>query len=643
MQFGKSLYGLITVLIIVVGVMPIYLFSSDTYSTLISVQTLAAVNLLSWAFVLLFFVSKSHARDALAKRAEMLGIDPTLKSYDILFKEILFEIKRKNESLSINLVHQRVSSPDELSTALEKIASRSYELLDATSAELALFEEGSGLYHSAILIGRPFRTEAQSMLSSARTESEPEHSPDIIIQPIIFAGSVLGTLRVALENGKIPSSADREIVNLLALQAGLALMNAEYSKQLLKMNRSSEEMIKARTGFLANLSHEIRGPLGIMLNAVELILEGICGAVTEEQSKTLGMIQSNGKHLLELINDVLDYSKVESGKIHPKRIEILLDPILKEISTIIRSQAIEKGHKLNYIKNDEALAIHCDKRHLRQMLINLLTNAVKYTPEGGVIDLSVERVPGNRIRINVNDSGIGISAEDRSKVFAPFERIEDSYAMAQVGTGLGMPLTQRLAEVNGGKIDFTSEYGKGSNFWLDFPAIEPPKFTEEKKEERIQIDGKGDLVLLVEKDEGERDMITKYLSKMGYEVIAVTNKSDAKGVLVDRIASVIVVDSNISDNPQENVVDFVRSNPNLSSLPVIMLTSKAFVADIKRYIKEGVDRCLVKPVPLQELAQICRNLIDGNKTINLTDVEVEAKDGKEFPLLKATDTSEISH
>jgi len=643
-MFGRSTYGLLSALIILVGVGPLFLISAtDQSSPLLTPQTLAAINLVAWAFILLLVVSKLQSRDSLAKKAKSLGIDPSLKSFDQILKDVLFEIKRKNESLSINLIHGKISNPEELTTALEKIVSRAYELLTASSAELALFEEGSGLYHSAFLLGRPFKTEAQSMLTNAMTEKEGHEAPDIIVQPVIFAGSVLGTLRVALKFGNIPTTADRDIVNLLALQAGLALMNSEYNKQLLKMNRSSEDMTKARTGFLANLSHEIRGPLGIMLNAVELILEGICGAVSDEQIKTLGMIQTNGKHLLELINDVLDYSKVESGKLHPKRIDILLDPLLKEITTIIRSQAIEKGHKLNYHKSEELLAISCDKRHLRQMLINLLTNAVKYTPEGGVIDVSVERTPGNRIKINVKDSGIGIAQSDREKVFAPFERIENSYALAQVGTGLGMPLTRRLAEVNGGKIDFSSEEGKGSTFWLDFQTIDAPKEQKEEKVEKIQVQGHGNCVLLVEKDIGEREMIGKYLSKLGFEVAAVSSKIDATAVLSERSIDVVVIDCNINDNPNDNKVDFIMVKNRTAPLPIIMLTSRAFVSDIKRYLKEGVDRCLVKPVPLQELAQICRNLIDGNVSTNLTDVEVEAKDSKDFTQLKPNDPSEIAH
>src|SRR5262249_18421399 len=157
----------------------------------------------------------------------------------------------------------------------------------------------------------------------------------------------------------------------------------------------------------------------------------------------------------------LDYAKVESGRITPKKVVVVVNELLQDLAGVIRSQAEAKGHKVVAKPGDEALAISCDRRHLRQMLINLLTNAVKDTPNGGRIEVWAERIAGNRIKIYVKDSGVGIDEKDRYKVFTAFERIENAYSMNQVGTGLGMPLTKRLAEVNNGSIDFDSKPGEG--------------------------------------------------------------------------------------------------------------------------------------------------------------------------------------
>jgi len=599
--------------------LPVYLILPSERASLFS-NALMGINGIGWSFVLVFIVLNQRWKFRLISRAEELGVDSRLKNTDEILEELLFELRRKFLSFSVNLIQGSVSSEKELSTILERIVAKVYELLGAVSAELALFDKTSGFYSNAFLVGRPFKKTAQAMLSDASSKYRASLDGEIVIQPIVFAGEVIGTLRAALPKGRMATNLDNEIVHLLALQAAVAVANENYTEQLIELKSSSDQMATARTGFLANLSHEIRGPLGIILNATELILEGICGVVSAEQQKTLGIVQSNGKHLLDLINDVLDYSKVESGKLLPKSTEILLQPFLKEMCTIIRSQAIEKGHRLNYLESSEELAISCDRRHLRQMMINLLTNAVKYTPKNGVIDVWAERVAFGKIRISVRDTGIGIQKQDRAKVFEAFERIDNEYAMSQLGTGLGMPLTKRLAEVNGGRIDFESEADKGSLFFIDFDSVVPPAFVAEKQESKVLIDGKGDHILVFQKNDGERELVSKYLSRHGFSVVAASTKTEASEFLAEKDIKLMVVDNNIIDSPQDDVIVSLRAGNTSKVTPLVLLTSKAFVSDIRRYLKEGVDRCLIKPVPLSEIALICRNLIDGTKVSSSFDL-----------------------
>lgn len=430
------------------------------------------LNFVAWSMVATFLLWRLETRKSLLSLARDLGIDTTRLPLERMLSRVLSEVERKNRSLSMNVLERRISSEKELSDTLEHVVELARQLLGAQSSELALYDPDTQLYHSSFVVGKPFRTSAQAMLSGAVEGRVEKSSPDVMVEPIAFAGSVLGSLRVALRSGEAPSQSDRQIMRLLALQSGLAIVNTRYTQQLIRLKAASEESIKAKTGFLANLSHELRGPLGIMLNAVELVLDGLCGSVTEEQAETLSMIRTNGEHLLELINDVLDYAKIESGKIVPHRSDILLHEILKDLCGVVRQQAEGKSHRLVYVPNDEALAISCDRRHFRQMMINLLTNAIKYTPDGGTIEVWAERIPGQKVRINVKDSGVGIEASERSKVFSAFERVENSYSLVQEGSGLGMPLTKRLAEVNGGQINFDSVPQQGSRFWLIFPSIQ---------------------------------------------------------------------------------------------------------------------------------------------------------------------------
>jgi len=578
------------------------------------------LNFAAWTLVVVYVQSRLNLNANLIKTARTLGIDTRFKSLDKLLEVVIRQVNRKNNSFSVNLLEQRISSKEELSRTLERIVMLAYKLFDAESAELALFDKGTGLYHSALVIGTPMRTSSQAMLSGAAEGSETESRPDVLVQPLAFAGAILGTIRIALKSGVAPALVDQEIMRLLAVQASLALINAQYTDELMKMKRASDESMKAKTGFLANLSHEIRAPLGIMMNAVELVLDGLCGPVNKDQVETLKMVHTNGEHLLELVNDVLDYAKVEAGRMQPQKVDIVVQDLLRDVCNVVRAQADSKNHKLICRADDDAIAISCDRRHARQMLINLLTNAIKYTPDCGIIEVWSERIPGKKVKLHVKDSGVGIDASEREKVFAPFQRLENSYSLTQVGTGLGMSLTRKLAEVNEGAIDFSSAAGQGSDFWLLFPAIEVGSAILEKVEPQpVVARGKGEVVLVLEKDEGERTMIVRYLSHNGFKVAAASSKHEALEIFRSRKVDVAVIDNSAADASQEDIIRAIRESPQGAALPIVLVSSRAFVFDIEKYLKSGIDRCLIKPVKLGELGQICRQLIDGTFTGEVID------------------------
>ena len=610
-------------LITMLAIGPLLLAAAPTFPFQISTEQLLLINAVGWTAAYLFVFSRHWIEKLLRDAAIELGIEHRFQALPALLSNVLREIRRKNASLSLNLVENPLATREELGRTLERVVGHAFKLLDAESAELALFDRDSGMYHSSLVQGKPFRKSAQAMLSGAAEGEPDEISPDVLVQPIAFAGSVLGTLRIGLKRGRLPAQGDREILQLLALQGGFAIINAQYTHELMRMKRSSEESVKAKTGFLANLSHEIRGPLGIMLNAVELVLDGLCGPVNDDQLQTLRMIQTNGQHLLELINDVLDYARAESGRVKPNPEEVLVDDLLKDLASVVRAQVDAKKQKFDYRASGDVMAISVDRRHMRQMLINLLTNAVKYTPEGGSLELWAERTRANRIRISVKDSGIGIEAKDRAKVFAAFERIENAYTAQQIGTGLGMPLTKRLCELNGGSIDFTSEPGKGSHFWMLFPAVEASlgRFSADEQE-KPHAKGRGEALLVIERDEGERGMLHRYLTHLGFQVVAAASKHEAEVLLQESTVALAIIDNNCVDRPDENLVTAMRESAKRKDLPVILLTSRAFAYDVEKYLKAGVDRCILKPVELRDLGHICRQLLDGTFTRGAIDEQL---------------------
>ncbi len=510
------------------------------------------------------------------------------------------------------------SASRELAGHLQRIVDVAERELDANAVEISLYDEVSDLWSQAFLKGVPRSCETQSMLVQAEGRQQESaldcRDEGVIVAPMLIAGHPFGALRVELQNGSKRNEKQEDLVQLLAMQGALRLIDARFTEELLRFRRASEESVRAKTGFLANLSHEIRGPLAIILNGVELLIEGLCGEISEQQKQTLLMIKTSGDHLLDLVNDVLDYAKVEAGKVTAKSIEIPVREILEDLSTVVRSQAVEKKHNLILENVDGNMGMVCDKRHARQMIINFLTNAVKYTPEGGTIVLSATRYAGDRVKISVKDNGIGIPDDQKEKVFAAFERVEDEYALKQMGTGLGMPLTRKLAEVNGGLAGFESEVGMGSTFWIVLPGCELSRteLTAENIEnaELLPPQGNGEAILIVDSDSSSRQMLSTYLERQGFTILEAQSNREVLRRIRDMPVRLAIIENDIPGQPGEEVVAMIRGVPGGGGIPIILLSAKAFIFDIERFLKLGVDRCLSKPISLSEIALTARRLID---------------------------------
>lgn len=632
-------------LIALCGIAPIaFLWSAGAGGTTAAVL-LSIANLLGWSIVGAALVMRGHLIRRLQERATKLGLPMGSDSLLSLHEKISQEQSRKSQALSIDLVESRITSKEELSRALEKIVSRTFKVLEAEAAELVLFDKESGGYHSSFVLGRPMaQSGAELVQGSLLDEALHATHPFIAVQPISFAGTVLGSLSVELRKGRVPSLSDKELLKVLALQGTLAIVNSRYNDELLRMKRSSEESVRAKTGFLANLSHELRGPLGIILNAVEVVLEGLCGQVSSEQADVLKMVRQSGQHLLELLNDVLDYAKTESGTIAPDRVAIPVDELLLDITTVLRSQAQQKNHSLNYKSTAQPLSIFCDRRHIRQMMINLLTNAIKYTPPNGQIEVWAERVPGNRVKISVKDNGIGIESAQKHRVFAPFERVESVYTLKQSGTGLGMPLTRRLAELNGGLCDFVSVVGQGSEFWLILPASEsgstPVGVATESQEGPM---GHGECIMLVGHNPEERSLLAKYLAHAGFEVSQAESSLQAIEQLRAGPPQLLLIGDDLPEGSEERFLQSVRAVPNAGSVPIVLLTSRAFSFDTERLLRLGVDRCLPKPIELPEMTKTIKETLRSRVARSESPPSSSAADASGLPKGERGPSDDLLH
>jgi signal transduction histidine kinase len=250
--------------------------------------------------------------------------------------------------------------------------------------------------------------------------------------------------------------------------------------------RAAEVASRAKTRFLANMSHELRTPLNAIIGFSELLEDQTFGSLDSKQNRYVSHILSSGRHLLRLINDVLDLAKVEAGHVRVELSEFDAAETLKDVQRMIKPLASGKSISLREDIEADALTIIADEPKFKQVMYNLLSNALKFTPRGGSVKVAAHRVGGASafqrvegdgsewLQVSVSDSGVGIRGEDQERIFGEFEQIDSSVAREQTGTGLGLALTRRLVELHGGRIWVESEgEGRGSTFVFGLPMARP--------------------------------------------------------------------------------------------------------------------------------------------------------------------------
>jgi signal transduction histidine kinase len=242
------------------------------------------------------------------------------------------------------------------------------------------------------------------------------------------------------------------------------------SERLGRLYHELEESNQHKSEFLANMSHELRTPLNAVIGFSEVLEQKMFGELNEKQMEYVQDIHASGRHLLSLINDILDLSKLDTNVLEVSRFN--LRATIEATLTLVRERAARHGLQINLTLDEGVGEITADERRVRQILLNLLSNAVKFTPDGGQIDISAAIVD-NAMQIFVRDTGVGIAEDDQEKIFDRFQQGKGNHAGKREGTGLGLTLVRKLAELHGGCIEVSSKLGEGSTFCLTLPLMEP--------------------------------------------------------------------------------------------------------------------------------------------------------------------------
>ena len=290
----------------------------------------------------------------------------------------------------------------------------------------------------------------------------------VLAVPLLLEQRIMGGLTVwRQESGAFAP----EVVNLLqtfATQSVLAIQNARLFREIEEKGRQLEAANRHKSEFLANVSHELRTPLNAVIGFSEVLLEKMFGELNEKQSEYVDDILSSGRHLLSLINDILDLSKIEAGRMELELTKFDLPSAVENALILVRERATRHGLKLERVVDERLGEFVGDERKVKQVLVNLLSNAVKFTPEGGQIRVNAVLGDGS-VEISVSDTGIGIAPQDQEMIFEEFRQAGTSYAQKREGTGLGLTLTRKFVEMHGGKIWVESELGKGATFTFTLP------------------------------------------------------------------------------------------------------------------------------------------------------------------------------
>jgi PAS domain S-box-containing protein len=434
-----------------------------------------------------------------------------------------------------------------------------------------------------------------------------------------------GKLTVVSYNASTFHDRDRRLQGVFAAARDMTELK-RFEQTLQQKNVELEGASRMKSEFLANMSHELRTPLNAIIGFSEVLRDGLMGELTEQQRGFIGDIFSSGKHLLSLINDILDLSKVEAGKMMLDLEPVQISSLFANSLSIVREKAATRHIHLNMVAPDTLGSIQADARKVKQIVYNLLSNAVKFTVEGGQVTLHASRVPRAEVgrlsgawrgrslpiadsafeeflKISVTDSGIGISPQGMEQLFRPFSQIDSGLARKFEGTGLGLAMVKLLAELHGGGVAVESAVGEGACFtvWLPLRGHEEVGLSEAVKPPaapRSSAPAGARVALVVEDDFKSAELIRVQLEAEGFVVLYAATAEAGLALAVKQPVSLITLDIMLPHMDGWEFLSRIKQLPDLQRIPVVIIS---IVADRHKGFALGAAAVMQKPISRQEL------------------------------------------
>jgi signal transduction histidine kinase/DNA-binding response OmpR family regulator len=439
--------------------------------------------------------------------------------------------------------------------------------------------------------------------------------------PMLAEDRVVGV--ICLWRGEVDEFDERTIglVTTFAAQGAIAIQNVQLFQALEERSRQLEVASRHKSEFLASMSHELRTPLNAVIGFSDVLLDRMFGDLNDRQEEYVRDIRDSGRHLLELINEILDLSKIEAGRMELELGPVSLPELLEHGVAMVRERAAQHGLALDLEVAPEVGTVRGDELKLKQVVLNLLSNAVKFTPDGGRVDVTA-RVDGGDAVVSVRDTGVGIPDEERDRIFEAFQRGGRGARTGTEGTGLGLTLSRRIVDLHGGRLWMESRVGEGSTFSFSVPRAEPPLPAH------AQVPAAGAAtarlepgsILVVEDDRRSADLLRLYLEGAGFRVVVAADGAEGLELARRIEPTAVILDVLLPRVSGWDVLAWLKRDPATAAIPVVIVS---MLDERGAGFALGAAEYLVKPVDHDELLRAVTHCVapPGGRTVVAIDDE----------------------